>query len=213
MIKLTMDMKTIYRSTEQPLLEQPQSPSFEDQRMISSGNGSVAQEQTDQGSNATPLWDQVLFTNEPSYVGRGQPSLSFSGQTFGLDRHVSNQTELDRLNDETNVTISRLVTGNQEMPLGGNSTQQGSDEASDNCKAGNIHNFYSKEIKFAGDYKKSIEVTFQLFKHYSRQNNLPLDQMANLFITALDRLARLFFLRNVRMGNTYEWKSNDASRK
>lgn len=47
-------------------------------------------------------------------------------------------------------------TGAHNELFGGNSSQRGRDEASDICKAGNIHNTFRTETKFTGDFKQSI---------------------------------------------------------
>lgn len=204
MIKQTMDLKTVYRSTGQPTIEQAHLSNIEDRSNTSSGYGSEAQKQRNQGSDEAATRDQALFAKERSYVVPGLPSPRVSGKPSDFDRSVSNQTGQDHPNDGIHITVPRHGPGNQKVSFGGDSTPRASDEASDIRKAGNIQNSFSKETKFTGDFKQSIQVTFQLFEHYSRQNHLRPDQMANLFMTALDGPARLFFLRNVRMGDTYE---------
>lgn len=109
MIKQTTELKTIYRSTEQPSLEQPHSSNIEDQRNINSRYGTVEQKKMEQKSFAISTRDQASIINDPSYLVPWQHSSSFWSKVFGLYRKVSNRTEPDRRNNEIHVTLLDLV--------------------------------------------------------------------------------------------------------
>lgn len=69
-------------------------------------------------------------------------------------------------------TISSLITRAQNVPFCGTSAQRDSDSASDIRKAGNIQHSVITQTNFTGDSKQYIQLSLQLFEHYSRQNNL-----------------------------------------
>lgn len=165
-----------------------------------------------QGSNAIPARGWASFINVPRYVVAAQANSDFSEKASVLDRNASIQIEPDRLNNEIHVKILRLGTGSENVPFVGNSTQCGSDKASNIRKVEEIQSSLSKKTKFTKDVEQSIEVTFQLLEHYNRQNNLHSDQMANILMTVLDRPARLFPLKHSHGSHLSMHQSNDVSR-
>lgn len=77
-------------------------------------------------------------------------------------------------------------------------------EVRDIRKAANIQSAFRKGNKFTDDFEQSTKVKLLLYEHYGGQNNLCTYQMTNLFMYCLDGPARLFFLLNVQLGDTYE---------
>lgn len=199
-----MDLKTINCSTEQSNLKQLHSSNIEDQRNISSCYGLVAQNEMSRGSDVISTRDQAPFVREPSYVVPGQPISVFSEKASGLNRNASTQTESHLLSDVINIKTPGLVKRSQSVQFVGNSTQRSNEEASDILRTENIQNFFTKKTEFTGNFKRSFQVMFQLFEHYSRQTSSHPDQTANLFMTALHEPVQLFLHWNVLIGDTYE---------
>lgn len=69
-------------------------------------------------------------------------------------------------------TVPRFGKEAQHVPLHDSFDQRSGDNVSDIRKAGSIQSALNKKTKFSGNFEQLDKVTFQLFKRYSRQNNL-----------------------------------------